>query len=88
MSLIMLASLGTFPPPSRWPACSSTTSARRSSSRSPGIVLVVTVLAALTQKSIRDFGTAPAPEGAPAPQGRRHRRLAPRPPATRLIMAV
>jgi hypothetical protein len=32
-----------------------------------GIVLVVTVLAALTQKSIRDFGSTPAPEAAPAP---------------------
>jgi hypothetical protein len=30
-----------------------------------GIVLVVTVLAALTQQSIRDFGSTPAPEAAP-----------------------
>jgi hypothetical protein len=32
-----------------------------------GIVLVVTVLAALTQQPIRDFGAAPAPRAAPVP---------------------
>lgn len=64
MSLIMLAAMGTFPvsvavagvlihrlgPEIFFPVA--------------GIVLVVTVLAALTQKTIRDFGTAPAPEAA------------------------
>jgi MFS family permease len=68
MSLIMLAAMGTFPasvavagvlihhfgPEVFFPVA--------------GIVLVVTVLAALTQRSIRDFGTVPAPEAAvPAP---------------------
>ena len=67
MSLIMLAAMGTFPasvavagvlihhlgPEIFFPVA--------------GIVLVVTVLAALTQKSIRDFGSTPALEAAPAP---------------------
>jgi len=66
MSLIMLAAMGTFPasvavagvlvhhlgPEIFFPVA--------------GIVLVVTVLAALTQQSIRDFGSTPAPEAAPA----------------------
>lgn len=67
MSLIMLAALGTFPasvavagvlihhlgPEIFFPVA--------------GIVLVATVLAALTQQAIRDFGATPAPEAAPAP---------------------
>jgi hypothetical protein len=31
-----------------------------------GIMLIVTVLAALTQQEIRDFGTAPAPDPEPS----------------------
>ena len=71
MSLIMLAALGSFPasvavagvlihrfgPAIFFPVS--------------GILLVVVVLAALTQKTIRDFGIAPGPEAAaiPGPAG-------------------
>jgi hypothetical protein len=67
MSLIMLAAMGTFPasvavagvlihhlgPEIFFPVA--------------GIVLVGTVLAALTQQAIRDFGTTPAPGPAESP---------------------
>jgi MFS family permease len=67
MSLLMLAALGSFPasvavagvlihrfgPAVFFPVS--------------GILLIVVVLAALTQKTIRDFGTTPAPEAAPPP---------------------
>jgi MFS family permease len=68
MSLIMLAALGTFPasvavagvlihrfgPAIFFPV--------------GGVLLVLVVLAALTQQSIRDFGAAPGPELGPAPR--------------------